>query len=441
MKKPFKHQVTTAKFLLENPKAFCWNAPGTGKTFSCLLSYKVLRKHNIKKLLIIGTKSTLFDVWGREIFDIFFDVGYSLLVGSAARRIKELEKGLDVYIINHDGIKVIEDELIKWSPDIVIVDEHTAFKNGRSDRFKCLKRICENAQFIWMLSGTPCSQEPTDLFAPGKIICSEFTGKNFMRFKERVMTQVSMYKWIPKPNWEEVIKDWPVIRFSRNECLDLPPVTKTILTVEMSKQQEFAFKKLKKEALILFESGQEVTAVHEGVMRLKLLQCCSGYVYTTEKEVVDLEPKDRVNAVFEIIEECQKGVIVFAPFTSSIAQLYKQLSKKWKCAVVDGSVSMNARSDIFSKFQNGAIDVIVAHPRTMGHGVTLTYADTIIWYLVTSDAELYEQANSRINRIGQVCKMRVIHLVSTKFEEKVLERLEHKQSMQGLLLELVEKKI
>jgi SNF2 family DNA or RNA helicase len=447
MKKPYRHQVVTSKFLLENPKAFCWNAPGTGKTLSCLLAYRVLRNHDFKKLLIISTLSTTMSVWGREFFCEFLEtLPYGLLLGSRNKRLETLRKNRDVYVINHDGIKILENELIEWAPEVIIVDEHTAFKNARSERFKSLYRICKEVHFIWALSGTPCPQAPTDLYAMGKIICPELVGKSFICFRDRVMQQVNMFKWLLKANWERQIADWPVIRFSREECLDLPSVTHITLDVEMSPLQKSSFEILRKEAVLMLED-KEILALHEGVMRMKLLQCCSGYVYsspdpmTGTKSIVDLQPGARLNAVIDLIEECQKGVIIFASFTSSIAALYDALKLLWKCAIVDGSVSMTNRTNIFAEFQNGNIQVIIAHPKTMGHGVTLTYADTIIWYLVTSDAELYEQANGRINRIGQTCKMRVIHLISTKLEEKVLERLEQKQSMQGLLLETLEQKV
>ncbi|NIQ49835.1 MAG: ATP-dependent helicase, partial [Hydrotalea flava] len=88
---------------------------------------------------------------------------------------------------------------------------------------------------------------------------------------------------------------------------------------------------------------------------------------------------------------------------------------KIPCAQIYGDVSNKLRTNIFDEFQDGKIKAIVAHPRTMGHGVTLTHADTVIWYCVTSDNEIYEQANARINRIGQENKMRVIHLLSSNF--------------------------
>lgn len=442
----YKHQKVTIKFLIQNQKCFCWNATGTGKTLCCVLAYKILRKYGKKKVLILCTLSTVYDVWGKEFFNVFLmDLKIGYLIGSKKKRITELNKNYDVYIINHDGLKTIFEELVKWSPDIVIVDEHTAFKNSRSDRWKFLNRFCKEIEFIIMMSGTPCSQAPTDLYAPARIVCPELVGRSFIRFRDKVMCQVSMYKWIPKENWEYLIRDFPVIRFKRSDCIDLPSVVKQTIHVELSNKQKNTFKTLKKDAVAYFDD-HEVTAVNEGVMRTKLLQCCCGFVYSTldanaEKKIINLEPATRLQAIEDLIEECERGVLIFATFSSAIDSLLEFVKRRCSCEKVDGSVGVKERGEIFNKFQLGEIKVIIAHPKTMAHGVTLTYADTVIWYLVSSDAELYEQANGRINRIGQQYKMRVIHLVSTSLEEKVLARLEQKQSMQGLLLEFLEEKI
>ena len=181
--------------------------------------------------------------------------------------------------------------------------------------------------------------------------------------------------------------------------------------------------------------GGLITAVNEGVMRNKLLQCCSGYVYDVDHNIITMHPDGRLRALTALIEESARGVLVFMSYRSSVKAAYHHLSKKFSVAPVDGGTSLKRRTEYFRAFQAGKIKVLVAHPRTMAHGLTLTQADTVIWYLVTSDAELYEQANSRIRRIGQKCHMRVIHLISTSLEKNILRRLEEKQTMQGVLLE------
>lgn len=435
---PYAHQKVTTEFLIANPRCFCWNEAGTGKTASCLWAYNFLRQSgSIKKILIVCPLSTTQNVWGQELFKMLTKYDRGVLTGTKNKRQQWLGKNYTIYVINHDGIKIMTEELVKWQPDLVIVDEHTAFKNLRTARFKALMRITKKAKAVWMLSGTPAPQAPTDIFAPCRIVCPDKVGRSFVRFRDLTMRQVSMYQWLPRDNFEQVIKDLqiPVIRFSRDECLDLPDVVTQTYEVAMSRKQELAFKKLRKDAILLLDGG-EVTAVNEGVMRNKLLQCCSGYVYDKEHNIIDLDPKPRFEAIRDLIEESSRGVLIFMHFKSSIVAAQKYLKQYFDVRVVNGDTSVKKRTQYFSEFQKGKFKVIIAHPATMAHGVTLTAADTVIWGLITSNNEWYPQANSRIQRIGQVHKTRVVRIVSTLLEREILKRLEQKRSMQGLLLEV-----
>lgn len=452
---PYSHQKETTRFLLENKRAFCWNEAGTGKTASCAWAYDFLRgaqnasesllsKGDVKKVLVICPLSTTRAVWFPELFHLLPRIPTATLIGSRERRVKLLDKKLDCYIINHDGIKTIKEELIAWMPDLIIVDESTAFKNKSTDRWKALRDIAKKTKRMWLLSGTPAPQAPTDLYGQALFICPESVGRSFRRFQSKVMDQVGMYQWVPKPNFEEIIAAMiqPVIRFKRDDCLDLPDLVKQQYSVDMSKKQELAYVKLRKDALLLIDN-KEVTAVNEGVMRTKLLQCCAGYLYDSSDEVrttVDLLPIHRIDAVRDVIQECARGVIIFAPFRNAISELERQFKVDYEICTITGDTTVKNRAKYIKEFQEGKVKIMLAHPKTMGHGVTLTNADTIIWYLVTSDNELYEQANGRINRIGQKHKMRVIHLVSTPLECKILARLEEKRSMQGVLLETLGEK-
>jgi len=444
--KPFKHQIETLKFLVSHERAFCWNDTGTGKTASCIWSYLYLRNRvkKIRKALIISPLSTVRNVWEHDFFKLAAYLNVGTLTGSKERRIKQLKNNYDCYVINHDGIKIIINELYEWQPELIIVDEHTAFKTLRTKRFKMLFYLCKGAKYVWFLSGTPAPQAPTDLYAPGRIICPDRVGRSFTRFRYTTMNQISQFIWRPKRDIDKIIKttfkDY-VVRFTRDDCLDLPNVTKMNYEIDLSKKQEDTYKKLRLEALAAFEEG-EVTAVNEGVMRSKLLQCCGGYVYAIDKEtneriIIDLKPKERNQAILDLVNESPRGVLIFSPFKSSIAAVYKLLKTEAVVAVITGETSLDKRTEYFDSFQKGKIKVLIAHPRTMAHGVTLTYADTVIWHIVTSDNELYSQANARINRIGQEHKMRVIHLMSTALEKRVLQRLKEKQSTQGILLDVL----
>lgn len=442
--KPYSHQKVTSNFLVTHPRSACWNEAGTGKTASVIWAIDYLRQESvIRKVLVICPLSTARSVWLKELFVMMPRVASELLLGSKERRLKALDKGVDIYIVNHDGIKVLEKELNKWAPDLVVIDECTAFKNVRTGRWKAMKSICNAnaACWVWLLTGTPMAQSPTDLYGQGRLFCPELVGKSFIRFRDRVMMQTGMYKWAPRQNFENIVREiiQPVIRFSRDECIELPDVLYQSIDVEMSSIQDATFKKLRKDALVEIKGGA-ITAVNEGVMRNKLLQCCAGWVYAVDEDEqrgsVDLKPTARLEALIDTINESSRGVLVFIPYINAIDNVSKFCEQhKLHCEVITGGVSAKKRSIIFEEFQHGDIKVLIAHPRTMGHGVTLTAADTVVWYLVTSDNELYEQANSRIQRIGQEHKMRVIHLISTTLEKNVLQRLQQKQAMQGVLLD------
>lgn len=434
---PMKHQIFTTNFLASCYKAMCGNEAGTGKTASCIWAYDILRKERLaKKLLVICPLTTTKAVWRLELFKLFPQLKCEILIGTRQKRVQLLNKGFDVYIINHDGIKTIFDGLKAWGPDLIIIDESTAFKNQRTARWKVMRDLHRVAKFVWLLSGTPAPQAPTDLYAQGRLFCPDLVGRSFIRFREATMIQVAMHRWIPRPNFEQILKKMvrPFIRFARDDCLDLPDVRVSNYDVNMSLSQCNAYNKLRKEAIYQTTQG-DITAVNEGVMRSKLMQCCGGFVYTETKDVIQLNPTARFEAVKDIVLETSRGILIFVPFLSIIDSLSKYISKYAVTRVITGATSLNLRSEYFKQFQAGEIKVLIAHPKTMGHGVTLTHADTVLWYLVTSDAELYEQANGRIQRIGQKHKMRIIHLVSTKLEYKILKRLEEKQNMQGVLLE------
>lgn len=439
---PHKHQLVTILHFLKHERTHCWNGTGTGKTACVLWAFDILRKKcMINKLLIVSTKSSLYNTWGKHAFLMLPRLKREILDGSKEKRVLKLASNPDIAIINHDGIKICAKEIIKWCPDMVVIDESTAFKRKGTARWKTMRSITDIAKRVIPMSGTPFAQAPTDVWAVSLFVCPNLVGKSFTYFRMITMYQVDKWKWLAKPNVEEVIKQHvkPVIRIKREDCLDLPPVQYMDLDVEFSEKQRKAFGDLKKLAVTMIDSGS-ITAVHAGALRIKLLQCCCGFVYgvkdNLEKMIADLQPKNRLDLLLDTINECERGVLVFTSFKSVVEHLFKFLKdKEINCSMIYGDTSMKDRHRIIDEFQQGNIKVLVLHPRTMAHSITLTYADTIIWYEVTSDNELYEQANARINRMGQEYKMRVIHFISSSFEKLVLDKLRKKQSMQNVILE------
>ena len=182
-----------------------------------------------------------------------------------------------------------------------------------------------------------------------------------------------------------------------------------------------------------------IDAANEAVKVQKLVQICAGAVYNSQRDALDIECKSRISAVKEVIEQTDEKVIVFVSLTAALKKLAEELEKNYTVAIVEGSVNANKRSMIFHDFQNSKDPrVLVAHPGTMAHGLTLTAASTVVWFIPPTSNEIYTQANGRIERIGKKFSSSVVHISGTKLEEMMYERLLNKQKMQGILLDLLQ---
>lgn len=169
---PFEAQRATAAFLTLNERAFVLNDLGTGKTMATLWAYDYLRSTGVvTKMLVVSPLSTLERAWADEIFRNFPHLTWAVLHGTRERRLKLLEQDVDVYLVNHDGVKVIESALQARSDiDIVVIDEIASFRNARTDRWKALNKIVSPRKWAWGLTGTPTPNEPTDAWAQCRLI-------------------------------------------------------------------------------------------------------------------------------------------------------------------------------------------------------------------------------------------------------------------------------
>ena len=443
---PYQHQKDTSAFLTLNQRGLVLNEIGTGKTQSALWAADYLmRTRKIKKVLIVSPLSTLERVWADAIFKGFVHRKFVVLHGTSERRIKLLKQDVDFYIINHDGFGIIADRCHEMF-DLVIVDEAAILRNPSTQRFKRFRKwLSKNPTIrLWLMTGTPTPNAPTDAWALAKLIDSPLATKTFTAFRDQVMMQVSQWKYIPRPEALNIVKYilQPAVRYMREECFDLPDTVIQTRSVALTPEQAKHYKQMLKHFITeLAEEHREkgrITAVNEAVKLQKLVQIACGVAYGDNGENIYLDCTPRVNLVREIIEEAGEKVIVFVPLTGTLHMLEKELAKHWSVAVVNGAVSSTQRNKIFHDFQNQKDPrVLIAHPATMAHGLTLTSASTIIWYGPINQNEQYTQANGRIERIGKRHVSNVIHIEATDLEQKMYERLRNKQQMQGLLLDLV----
>ncbi len=444
---PYHHQLLTAEFMCSNLRSFIFNDIGTGKTLSALWAADYLmQRGEVQRVLICSTLSTLNRVWEDEIFTHFMHRKSVVLHGSKKRRQKHLSVNADFYIVNHEGIKVLLDDLIaRKDIDLIICDEGARFRNKRTGLWEAMNILAgeHTGKKLWWMTGSPMPKSPTDAWGQAMIVNPGAVPRYFSRFREQTMVKVTQFKWVPRRGWEDTCYSAlkPSIRFERDDCLDLPDCTYVNHTVSMTPNQVTVYQSLVEQFIAEVDEGL-ISASNEGAKLVKLLQVACGAVYNDDGEVSTVNCEHKISELDQIMMEVGTKLIVFVPFKHSITVLKEWLDNHkvdYSYGVVNGDVPVKQRDEIFREFQDGDLDVLVAHPQTMAHGLTLTAANTIAWFGPVDDFEIYEQANGRITRPGQKRKQYIKHLICSPVEQIVYQRLKKKESMQGLLLDMIKK--
>jgi len=442
---PFDHQKTTSEFLVNNRKAFCFNEQGTGKTASVIWAVDYLMQLGlVKRVLVICPLSIMKSAWQQDLFKFAIHRTVSIAYGSAKKRKEIVNAGNEFVIINFDGVGIVKKEVMDGGFDLVVVDEASAYKNNKTVRWKDLRDVMKVVKGLWMLTGTPAAQSPVDAFGLAKLVNPTAVPIFVSQFKDLVMEKVSEYRWIPRPVAKQIVHKalQPAIRFEKKDCLDLPPVTFIDRDAPLTPQQLVYYKKLKQEMLIEAD-GEEISAVNAAVKINKLLQISGGAVYTDTGEVLEFDVSSRLKVVHEVIDETSNKVLVFVPFTHTIELLQKYLTKHGITnEIINGNVSVNRRSDIVTHFQNNSQPkVLIIQPQAASHGLTLTAADTIIWYAPCTSVETYLQANARIDRPGQVNAMTIVHLSGSQVERRMYSLLRGNVANHSEIIDLYKQEI
>lgn len=426
---PFDHQKETASFLSIRKRAFCFNEQGTGKTASIIWAADYLMKRGlIKRVLVLCPLSIMKSAWQKDMFTFAMHRSCGVAHGAAAQRKKVIESGVEFVIINFDGLSVVAEEVLNGGFDLIVVDEANAYKNAQTNRWKVLNKLVKATDpRLWMLTGTPAAQSPVDAFGLAKLVNPEKCPKYFTEFRATVLHKVTQFKWVPKPSAPAYVHRMlqPAIRFEKKDCLDLPEVTHLDRDAPLTPQQ-MKYYKLLRDEMIMEAAGEEVSAVNAATKLNKLLQISGGAVYTDTGEVLEFDVSNRLSAVLEVIEEASHKVLVFVPFTHTIELLRDRIEKAGiTCGVINGQVSVNKRSELVDRFQTAKDPhVLIIQPQAASHGLTLTEADTIIWYAPVTSVETYLQANARINRPGQKNAMTIVHIKGSAVEERLYTMLQ-----------------
>ena len=446
--RPMAHQKTTAGFLTLNRRAFVLSQPGVGKTLSALWAADYLmQRGEIRRVLVVCPLSIMHSAW-------MGDINKSIIHRSAvvahhaqsSRRIELIQGDYEIVIINYDGLNLVADEVKKDGRfDLVIIDECTSYATTTTRRWKTLNKMLGPDVMLWMMTGTPAAQSPLQAYGLAKLVNPKGVPTYFTAWRDKVMNKITTFKWAPKPTAKQDVFDalQPAIRYTKAECLDLPPVLTQTREVEMTPQQAKYYALIKTQ-MLANAAGETITAVNKAVVVSKLLQISAGAVLTDDKEVVEFDATPRMNLLLEILAETERKVLIFALFRSSIATIVEFLTKHGhSVGQIHGDVTATQRGDIINRFQNTAEPrVLVMQPQATAHGITLTAADTVVFFGPLMSVEQYIQTIARADRKGQTSdKVTVIHIQSSPIEKKMFAAMDGKVSDHALLTQMFDEEI
>lgn len=460
------HQIITAAFFTDNPRAFCTSTMRTGKTASAITAASFLQdRREAGAFLICATVSNMRGVWVKELAGMCRGKRVVVLYDKdLEKRKRKLNIDADFYITNYDGMKLMCDELCNAVENGrisgLIADELTHFANSRSQlwesankiingvrytegspreytnpetgvvkKFRPRKKFLPNARalkYVWGLTGSPGGPEmiygQVKLVNPPKMNCL------FTQWRDRTMVKIG-FKYVPRQGYEAHIAAamQPCIRFDKDDIMDLPPVTTSGWDAPLTPAQDKLCKAIRNDMVALSESGEKITATTKSAMIFKLLQVAGGVVKIDEERTEDVDCSSRIDELEKIIKQTDKKVVVFAAFTAVIDKLVKELTNRgYETCFVDGRVSDTAREKIFHDFQNtGKYKVGVFHPRTTAFGVELAAADTMVFYGPPLSGEfVYQQAEERLSSLKQQSDhIHIYHMSSTPEERRLFSNI------------------
>jgi SNF2 family DNA or RNA helicase len=448
--KPFEHQKRAFAIGTTLPYVAYLMEQGCGKSLTAVATAGHRWKYNGLRRVLVVAPTSVVPVWPKEFTEhAAFPYEVVALKGSSKDKEAVLNKwkppgdALQVAVINYESTWRIEQALAKWlkaagaGGSMIICDESQRIKTPSAAQSKCLHRLGQLASYRIILSGTPVTQSPLDFFSQYKFLDPQIFGTNFTSFKSRyaVFGGFEKRQIVGYQKMHELVQKAHSIAFrvTKAEALDLPEETTQPIYLELSKETQRIYNELKKEAITELSTGT-VTAANVLTKLLRLSQVAGGYVTDEEGNThqVGTDKFDTFRDLMEDLLDSGKKVVVFARFIPEIKAITRYLGNVGiGFRYITGEVSQEDRGIAVKDFQTDPdVKVFVAQIQTAGLGITLTAADTAIFYSMDFSLANHEQAKARIHRIGQKFPVTYIYLLAAgTVDEKIFDALKEKKNV------------
>ncbi|MCR6614763.1 DEAD/DEAH box helicase [Bacillus amyloliquefaciens] len=444
--KPHQYQEHAIKHIIDTHAAGLFLDMGMGKTVSTLTAVSDLLYDyfDVSNVLVIAPLRVAEDTWSRESekWDHTSYLKVSKVLGPESSRIMALDMKADIYVINRENVEwLVNFYGKKWPFDMVVIDELSSFKSSKAKRFRALKKVRPFIKRIVGLTGTPAPNSLIDLW-PQMYLLDQGgrLGKTVTSYREKYFqpdqrNRTVIYSWKLKEGAEKAIHEKVsdiCISMQARDWLQLPERIDNIVKVRMTDKVKAKYKQLEKDLLLPFLDG-DVVADTAAVLSNKLLQLANGAVYDENGEIQKLHD-EKLNALEDIVDAANgKPILVFYSYKHDLERIQQKFKK---------AKTLDSSREI-ADWNNGKIEMLLAHPASTGHGLNLQDGGhVIVWFGMTWSLELYQQANARLDRQGQKHSVIVNHLVTEgTVDEDVMRALEGKAVGQNALMEAVKARL
>lgn len=426
---------------------------GCGKTRTAIaIAGAAYKKGAIDQVLVVAPTSVV-SVWPKEIAEVAnFKVTCRALLGTKEQRIQMIDslrafpfKALKVAVINYESVwrEGIFEKLQEFDADLIIADESQRIKTHDAAQSKAMHTLGDQARYKLILSGTPVQNNAIDIFSQYRFLDASIFGKNFYQFRNRyaIMGGFNHRQILGYKDMDELIRKEHSIAFriTKEEAIDLPEQTFITRKVQLDKKERDLYDRIKRDSYAELDSGGSVTATTVLTKLLRLQQLTGGFLVQDDSEKPTLVSRAKLDALSDIVEDYVIGsgrkLVIFARFISEVKEIMKlmdkQLPKGKKHVAIYGDIKKEDRGPIIKLFQEDPDTVVfVGQIDTAGTGITLTAADTCVYYSKNFNYATYSQSLSRIHRIGQrnVCTYIDLEVEKT-VDELISKSLAKKEDM------------
>lgn len=445
---PRPHQKIADEFIQEHSRCAIFLSMGLGKTIITLnhLDRLINEEFAIKKALVICPK-LVCHTWCEEIRKWDLNLTYSIVLGNPQQRRSALQAEADIYIINRENVVwLIEESGTAWDYDCVVIDELSSFKSSSSKRWRALRKVIFQSEYVYGLTGTPAGNGYLDLWPEIYLIDrGERLGRTFTAYKQDFFTPGAhkgyvVYEWKLKHGAQKTIDNLLgdiCLSMSKEDWLNMPPITYNNITVQLTPKARKEYERFKADRILpvisnaIAESVDEdydsaIVAEMAAQVTSKLLQMSNGNVYDDQKGVVHLHDC-KIEALKELADTvAPTPLLVFYAYRHDLSALHEAFPK-----------AVELSEDVIEKWNKGDIPMLLAHPASAGYGLNLQQgSNMIVWYGLPWSLELYQQANARLYRLGQEKPVIIHHLITEdSADERVVKALQQKDITQRELLD------